>query len=68
MGQEEEFKPYLVKITADKLNVRAEASNNAKIVTQVKKNQVYTIIAKNSNWGKLKSGAGWIDLNYVKNV
>lgn len=68
MGQEEEFKPYLVQITADKLNVRAEASNNAKIVTQVKKNQVYTIIAKNSNWGKLKSGVGWIDLNYVKNV
>lgn len=58
--------PYLVVITADVLNVRAGASEGAKITTQVKKNQVYTIVEKNGDWGKLKSGAGWINLNYTK--
>lgn len=58
--------PYLVVITADVLNVRAGASEGAKITTQVKKNQVYTIVDKSGDWGKLKSGAGWINLNYTK--
>lgn len=62
----EETFPYLVVITADVLNVRAGASESAKITTQVKKNQVYTIVDKSGDWGKLKSGAGWINLNYTK--
>jgi N-acetylmuramoyl-L-alanine amidase len=32
------------------------------IVTQVKQGEVYTIIEEREGWGKLKSGAGWIDL------
>jgi SH3-like domain-containing protein len=60
--------PYLVKITASVLNVRAGAGQNYKIKTQVRKNEVYTIIAEDGNWGKLKSGAGWICLDYVKKV
>ena len=61
----EEF-PYIVIITADVLNVRAAASDSSKITTQVKKNQAYTIVDRNGDWGKLKSGAGWINLNYTK--
>ena len=57
---------YLVKITADTLNVRAGAGTNYKINTRVKKNEVYTIIQEQNGWGKLKSGAGWISLNYTK--
>ena len=60
--------PYLVKITASVLNVRAGAGTNYKIRTQVRKNEVYTIIDENNGWGKLKSGAGWICLDYVKKV
>ena len=62
------FEPYLVKITADTLNVRAGAGTNYRINTQVKKNQVYTIVGEQSGWGKLKSGAGWIHLGYTKKI
>ena len=62
------FAPYLVRITADVLNVRAGASTSYKITTQIYKNEVYTIVAENGKWGKLKSGAGWIHLDYTKKV
>ena len=58
--------PYLVRIETDVLNVRAGASEQSKITTQVKKGQVYTIVDRNGDWGKLKSGAGWINLKYTK--
>lgn len=32
----------------------------------IHKNEVYTIVAENNGWGKLKSGAGWINLSYTK--
>ena len=59
---------YLVKITADVLNVRKGAGTGYKITTQVKKGEVYTIVQEYNGWGKLKSGAGWISLNYTKRV
>lgn len=62
------FAPYLVKIDTAVLNVRAGAGTTYKITTQVKKNQVYTIVAEKDGWGKLKSGAGWISLNYTKKI
>jgi len=63
-----EFEPYLVKITAQLLNVRSGAGLNNPVRTSVKKNGVYTIVAEQNGWGKLKSGAGWIDLKYTKKV
>ena len=60
--------PYLVKITASVLNVRSGPGMNYKTRTQVRKNEVYTIVEENENWGKLKSGAGWICLDYTKKV
>lgn len=62
------FVSYIVAITADTLNVRAGAGTNYKINTQVKKNQLYTIVNEKNGWGKLKSGAGWISLKYTKKV
>ena len=59
---------YLVKVTADVLNVRKGAGTGYKITTQVKKGEVYTIVQEYNGWGKLKSGAGWISLNYTKRV
>ena len=64
----EAFKSYKVKITADVLNVREKASTGAKLVTQVKEGQVYTIVEKSNGGGKLKSGVGWIKLSYTKKV
>ena len=56
---------FKVKITVNVLNVRAGAGATYKINTTVKKNQVFTIIETKNGWGKLKSGAGWIDLSYA---
>ena len=57
-----------VKITTDILNVRQSASATSKITTTVKKGGVYTIIEEQNGWGKLKSGAGWINLRYAKRI
>lgn len=65
---------YKAKVTTDVLNVRAGAGTNYKTTTQVKKNEVYTIVAEKSGagstkgWGKLKSGAGWVSLDYMKRM
>ena len=59
---------YIVKITADVLNVRAGAGTSYKIVTTVKKNEAYTIVEAINGWGKLKSGVGWISLAYTKKI
>ena len=60
--------PYLVKITASVLNVRADAGTNYKRKAQVRQNEIYTIVEEKNGWGKLKSGAGWICLDYTKKV
>ena len=62
------IKPYKVKIDTDVLNVREGAGTNHKIVTVVKKNEVFTIVEEKNGWGKLKSGAGWIKLSHTKKV
>lgn len=62
------FKAHKVKINCDVLNVRIKPSTAHKVVTQVKRNEVYTIVAEENGWGKLKSGAGWIKLSYTKPV
>ena len=64
--------PYLVKITADKLNVRKGVGTNHPIVTEVSKGEVFTIVGESvkgsTKWGKLKSGAGWISLKYTEKL
>lgn len=64
------FESYKVRIIAEELNVRKEASAKSDIVTTVRKNQVFTIVkeSEGGNWGKLKSGSGWIALKYTKKV
>lgn len=62
------FQPYKVQITASALNVRAGASTKYKVNTVVKKNEIFTIVGVKNGWGKLKSGAGWINLSYTKKV
>ena len=61
---------YLVKVLVDNLNVRAGAGTNYKIHTVVQKDQVFTITSTSGSWGKLKSGAGWINISskYVKKL
>lgn len=61
---------YLVVINCDVLRVRKSPTVSSEIVTRVKRNEVYTIIDEykdnNYTWGRLKSGVGWIALNYTR--
>lgn len=59
---------FLVKIDTDVLNVRNGASIDYKINTTVKKGEVFTIIETVGDWGRLKSGAGFINLKYTKKI
>lgn len=59
---------FRVKVTANALNIRAGAGANYKTVGVIRDRGVYTIVQTSGNWGKLKSGAGWISLNYTKRV
>lgn len=56
-------KEELYQIVTDSLNIRKGAGTNYDIVGTVKKGEVYTIVEKKNNFGKLKSGAGWISIN-----
>jgi uncharacterized protein YgiM (DUF1202 family) len=53
------------------LNYRSGAGTNNPVKGTVKKGEVYTIVAESAVqgaklWGKLKSGAGWISLDYTE--
>ena len=62
------FEPYVVAITGDVVNVRAGAGTNYKVNTQVKQNQLYTIIDEKDGWGRLKNGSGWISLEFTRKI
>lgn len=64
------FMPYTVRVTASELNIRKEAGTNFAVVGCIRDNGLYTVIEEKtgtgaSKWGKLKSGAGWIALDYT---
>lgn len=63
-----EGKGYLVKVTANVLNIRNGPGTSYKINGQIKDKGTYTIVETKGTWGKLKSGVGWISLNYTKKV
>ena len=64
-------KGYLVKVNAKNgLRIRSGPGTNYKQVDLITDNGIYTIVEEASGtgankWGKLKSGAGWIALDYV---
>ena len=64
--------PYLAKVICDTLNVRKGAGTEYPIALQVHRGDVYTItetVTKGGyTWGRLKSGAGWIALDYTKQI
>ena len=64
----EGFKPYLVKVSASALNIRKGAGTSYPVVGCIGDKGIYTIVAEDNGWGKLKSGAGWISLAYTKRV
>ena len=59
---------YKVKITVDALNIRAGAGTSYRVNGIIRDKGIYTIVSTSGSWGKLKSGAGWICLDYTKRI
>lgn len=59
--------PYKVRVKVTQLNIRSGPGTNYKRVKYINPG-VYTIAEERNGWGKLKSGAGWISLNYVEKM
>ena len=66
--KKEEFKPYVVRVTVDVLNIRAGAGTSYAIKGTITDRGAYTIVEEKNGYGKLKSGAGWIYLDYTQKV
>lgn len=67
------FKSYKVKVTVNALNIRKGPGTNYGAAGTIRDKGTYTIIAESSGkgatkWGKLKSGAGWIALDYTEKI
>ena len=66
--------PFLVKVSATDLNIRKGPGTNYAKTGKYTGKGVFTITEVKSGtgstagWGKLKSGAGWISLDYAKRV
>lgn len=54
---------FKVRVTASALNIRTGPGMQYAINGRITDKGVYTITQTSGNWGKLKSGAGWISIN-----
>lgn len=68
----EAFVPYTVQVTISDLRIRKGPGTNY-VANGYTGKGVFTIVAEAagqgaSKWGKLKSGAGWISLDYAKKI
>lgn len=59
---------FKVKVTTDALNIRSGAGTQYSVTGCIRDRGIYTILQTQGNWGKLKSGVGWISLDYTKRV
>lgn len=64
---------YRVRVSIKNLNIRKGPGTNYDKVGKYTGIGVFTIVAESAGegamkWGKLKSGAGWISLDYVKKI
>ncbi|MDD4294069.1 MAG: SH3 domain-containing protein [Candidatus Omnitrophica bacterium] len=64
-------KPNKIKVSADSLNIRADASINAPIIGQVSKDTELIALAKNSGWYKISAYpyiCGWVNNKFLSLV
>lgn len=60
--------PFLVRVNSNALNIRKGPGTNYAIARVITDRGTYTIVEVSGEWGKLKSSAGWINLNYTVKV
>lgn len=64
----ETFTQYSVRIMDDALNFRKGPGIEYAINGTIRDRGIYTIVEEKNGWGRLKSGAGWINLYYTKKL
>ena len=68
------FKPYVVSISIENLNIRKGPALNYGTTGKFTGKGCFTIVEEKSGsgsdkgWGKLKSGIGWIALDHTKKI
>ena len=68
---EDEFVPFVVKVVIDKLRIREGAGTDYAWTGRYTGQGTFTIVetrtgqGSSTGWGRLKSGLGWISLDYV---
>ena len=65
--------PYQIMVNTEVLHYRLGPGTDYPVSGKVRKGDIYTIIEErsglgSSRWGRLKSGAGWISLDYCTKV
>ena len=66
--------PFQVKVSVSALNIRKGAGTDTAKTGKYTGIGTFTIVevksgkGSNTGWGKLKSGAGWISLDYAKKI
>lgn len=59
------IKPYIVQINTNNFPFYHSPSKNSGVVRRVDGGTLFTIVDERGNFGKVKLGAGWIDLTKV---
>lgn len=60
--------PFLVKVDIPDLNIRCGPGTNYARTGNYTGPGIFTIVEERDGWGKLKSGAGWIYLEYAQRL
>lgn len=66
--------PFIVRVTTDSLNIRTGPGTNYPTTGEFTGKGAFTILEVKTGqgsvkgWGRLKSGAGWISLDYVERI
>lgn len=73
-GKDEKIKPFKVRVDISNLNIRKGPGTNYDKTGDYTRVGEFTIVdisdgpGSKNGWGKLKSGAGWISLDYAKKI
>ena len=67
-AQPETKVPFLVRVSIPDLNIRNGPGTDYARTGQFTGIGVFTIVEVSGNWGRLKSGAGWISLDFATRI
>jgi hypothetical protein len=65
---------FIIRVTAAALNIRKGAGTNYAVSGTIRDRGTYTVVetspgaGASKGWGRLKSGVGWISLDYVERI